>query len=321
MLTYSVAIRTLGLSPDTLRRTLEGVMSQTITPERVIVYIAEGYPRPSFNVGSEEYVWVRKGMLTQRALGYDEIESDVILMLDDDILLSPAAVGRLLISMMTGGYDLLGADVFKNHRMTLWGKAKALITNMVMPHPHGEIAFQLHPSGGFSYISSPGCKVYDSDTVSGPLMMWKKKAFKELDMPAERWIDRHGYPFGEDALISYKARINGYKVGVDFGVEVTNLDARSSSDRYRTDPSRFYTRTLMMTLTWWRMCYKPMGNQSKGSRRALLAGIGKALWLMPVMAATSIITLSHRPMTGFLRAIPDAVKIARDANLPPYKFR
>ena len=96
MLTYSIAIRTLGTAGEKFRQELLSIAAQTVPPERVVVYIAEGYQRPEFSVGKEEYVWVRKGMVAQRALRYDEIKSDCILMLDDDVRLSPDSAAKLL---------------------------------------------------------------------------------------------------------------------------------------------------------------------------------------------------------------------------------
>jgi len=60
MLTYSVAIRTLARNPDTLRRVLESVASQTLRPEKTVVYIGEGHTPPSFRVADEIYVTVPK---------------------------------------------------------------------------------------------------------------------------------------------------------------------------------------------------------------------------------------------------------------------
>jgi len=48
---YSIAIRTLGTAGDKFRRELESLCAQTVQPEKVLVYIAEGYPRPDFTVG------------------------------------------------------------------------------------------------------------------------------------------------------------------------------------------------------------------------------------------------------------------------------
>ena len=83
-LTYSIAIRTLGTGGEKYRILLESITHQSLPPERVLVYIAEGYVIPDFRVGKEEYVVVPKGMARQRILPYDEISSDCILLLDDD---------------------------------------------------------------------------------------------------------------------------------------------------------------------------------------------------------------------------------------------
>ena len=90
-MTYSIAIRTLGTAGEKFRQELESIRAQTLLPDRVLVYIAEGYPRPGFTVGREEYIPVKKGMFTQRALPYDEVTSDCILLLDDDVLLLPGS--------------------------------------------------------------------------------------------------------------------------------------------------------------------------------------------------------------------------------------
>lgn len=46
-MTYSIAIRTLGTGGDNYRRLLRSITAQTVQPERVVVYIAEGYARRS----------------------------------------------------------------------------------------------------------------------------------------------------------------------------------------------------------------------------------------------------------------------------------
>ena len=66
MLSYSVAIRTLGTAGEVFREELLSLGRQTVPPERVMIYIAEGFPRPDFQVGNEEYRWVRKGMMAQQ---------------------------------------------------------------------------------------------------------------------------------------------------------------------------------------------------------------------------------------------------------------
>ena len=58
------------------------------------MYIAEGYQLPNETIGQENYVFVQKGMVAQRALSYDEISTEYILFLDDDLYLPEDAVEK-----------------------------------------------------------------------------------------------------------------------------------------------------------------------------------------------------------------------------------
>lgn len=324
IVTYSVAIRTLGLSPDSLRKVLQGVFSQTVMPEKVIIYIARGYAAPSWRVGYERYVYTDKGMMSQRALPYTELSSDYILMLDDDLVPAPDAAERLLTTAETEHTDLLGADVFQNHRLPAATRLLAAMTSLVTPHYGHDKAFRLRRDGAFSYIGRPQPQFYISDTCGGPLMLWRRESFLRLHAEEEKWIDTLGYAYGEDALLSYKAAANGMKTGIEFRAEVTNLDSRTSSDSYRNDSRRLYIRAKAMFITWWRMCYKPHGNHRRGASGALLGGVLKYLWLTPVMLAFSAVTFSTTPIRAYLRGLRDGYRYVRSdiyLSIPPYIFR
>ena len=43
LLSYSVAIRTLGLAGEAFRRGLQSIAMQTVRPERVVVYVADDF--------------------------------------------------------------------------------------------------------------------------------------------------------------------------------------------------------------------------------------------------------------------------------------
>ncbi len=318
MLTYSVAIRTLGLSRESLTKTLQGVFRQTYAPETVNIYIAEGYEIPDFRVGTERYIYVGKGMMSQRALDYEEIDSDIILMLDDDIYLDSDVAQRMVREMETGSWDLLGADIFACHNLPISLKAKTFLTSLVRPHHSTEIAFRLHPSGAFSYISSPSHTVYPSDTCGGPIMMWRLDSFRSIRATDECWIDRFGFSYGDDALLSYKAKANGLKVGVDFRGGFTNLDAATSSKRYKANPERFYIRSLLITMTWWRMLYKPEENGKHGSIKALTAWVTRSFLTFPSIIGASLASRSLQPLCLHIRGIRDGLSKSRKASLPPY---
>lgn len=143
IMTYSIAIRTLGKNPEVLRKELQSIARQTVQPEKVMVYIAEGYERPAFTIGKEEYVWVKKGMVAQRALEYKEIDSNVILMLDDDVELADDSAERMLKAMEECEADCVAADTFKNQDMSIMQKIVAFVGNGVFPRCDDGWAFKL----------------------------------------------------------------------------------------------------------------------------------------------------------------------------------
>lgn len=301
-LSYSVAIRTLGTAGEIFREELKSIEIQTVAPERVIVYIAEGYSRPDFTIGREEYVWVKKGMMKQRILSYNDIdENDCILMLDDDVLLAPDSAERMLKTLDKNGVDCVGADVFQNHKMSFWKKLYALLTNMVFPHWNSKWAFKIHRNGSFSYNNHPTKSFYWSQSCGGPVMMWRKRAFIRVHLEDELWLEQLGFPYGEDALMSFKLFRNGGRLGVLYDSGIQNLDAGSSSTTFKKSPNRIYVRTKASFMIWWRSCYR-YGTDTAWSR--FLAGCAflfKTIWLLPVMCAAG------RP-GAYLRGLRDGWK-------------
>lgn len=316
-----MAIRTLGMAGEKFRQELLSLHRQTIRPERIAVYIAEGYNRPEFTVGREEYVWVKKGMMAQRALPYDEITSDCLLMLDDDVLLSPDSAERLLLALEHNRADCIGADVFKNHEMSLKSKCYAAITNWVLPHRSATWAFMLHRHGSFSYNHRPVRSFYLSQTCGGPAMLWRKSVFLSLRFEDELWIDRLGFAYGDDALLSYKVYKNGYRLGVLYDSGITNLNAETSSRQFRHGGRRMYIRTFASFAIWWRTCYKTSLSHSLSQTLTATCYAFKALWLLMVAAAATPFILQALPQ--YIRGLVDAWRYVHSASFRasrPYVF-
>jgi GT2 family glycosyltransferase len=298
---YSIAIRTLGTAGEFFRQELESIMLQTVRPERVVVYIAKGYERLADTVGVEEYVWVGKGMVAQRALRYDEISSEFILLLDDDMLLAPDSVERMLRAMKEHDADCVGADVFQNHKMSLKTKFFSAVTNLVFPHWGRKWAFKIHRNGSFSYNNRPKKSYYWSQSCGGPVMMWRKESLRRIHLEDELWLDKLGFAYGDDALESFKLFRNGGRLGVMYDSGIRNLDAGSSSTAFKKSPNRIYVRTKASFMIWWRCCYR-YGTDTAWSRfLAVCAFLFKTIWLLPVMCAAG------RP-GAYLRGLRDGWK-------------
>ena len=97
---YTAVIRTLGKAGEKYQTLLESLLAQTVAPRNIIVYIAEGYDLPKETVGIERYVYVKKGMVAQRALPYDEVETEYILFLDDDLYFPCDGVEKLYETLL-----------------------------------------------------------------------------------------------------------------------------------------------------------------------------------------------------------------------------
>ena len=303
-MTYSVAIRTLGTSPA-LRSELESLHCQTFLPEKILIYIAEGYNRPDFTVGREVYKWVPKGMVRQRALKYEEIDSDYILFLDDDVELAPNTAELLIKAAEDYSADCVGADTFKNQEMSISSKFYAALTNLVFPRSNDQWAFKIHRNGSFSYNNNPEDGFYLSQSCAGPAWLCKKDVFLSLHLEDELWLEILGFPFGEDVLETYKLYRNGFRLGVYYGSGIKNLDAKSSSGVFQKDEKKFYVRSYASFVLWWRMIFDFKGQSLFSSMLSVLSFCFKSIWLLIINIIASLLLRKIKIPYYYVKGIID----------------
>lgn len=320
-MSYSVAIRTLGTAGDAFRRELESLHNQTVVADRILVYIAKGYERPNFQVGREEYIWVKKGMVAQRALEYREVDSDYILLLDDDVELAPDSVERMLNIAKEKDVDCVGADTFQNHKMSLKSKFFAALSNWVLPHYHHNFAFQIHSHGSFSYVSKPNKNFYLSQSCAGPASLWKKSSLLKLHLEDELWLDNLGFSFGDDVVEFYKLYRNRFRLGILFDSGVKNLDAKTSSGLYHKVEKKFYIRSKATFIIWWRLCYDLSVLNSVTKIKAALTFSLKSIWLLGINCAAGLLKLNPRIPLNYLEGLLDGWKFVHSKeykSIPSY---
>ncbi len=323
MLTYSIAIRTLGTGGEKYREELRSIQLQTVRPERVLVYIAEGCTEPVFREGNEEYIPVPRGMMAQRILPYNEISSDCVLMLDDDVRLAPDSAEKLLAALEGQRADCVGADVFRNQEMPLNRRLFAAVTGLVFPHRSRKWAFKLHRNGSFSYNGRPEDLPYLSQTCGGPAQLWRKDAFLRMRMEEELWLDTLPFPYNEDTLMTYKLYRNGGRLCVLYGSGIENLDGATSSAGYKNSMDRIHVRTKASFMVWWRTCYRNGANTCLSRTLAAVAFALKSLWMVLVMAVASVVTLSPRVLPSYFKGMLDgwrSVHAPAFARLGKYVF-
>ena len=303
MLSYSVAIRTLGKNGDFFRRELEEIALQTVQPDKVLIYIAEGYPRPDHQIGKEQYIWVKKGMMSQRLRPYDEIDSDCILMLDDDVVLQPDSVEKLLKTMEKKEASCIGVDTFCTHNLPFSQKVYAAITNLVFPHWSNKWAFKIHYNGSFSYNNYPTKNFYWSQSCAGNAILWRKNVYKQLHFEDELWLDDFPFAYNDDMLESYKVYKNGFKLGIVYNSGIVHLDMKSASKDFRESPDWIKTRTETQYIIWWRTCFKSGDICLLAQIYACLCFIFKTIWLFFVMLGVSLIMNTTYYLKSYLSGL------------------
>ena len=257
---YTAVIRTLGKAGEKYQTLLDSLVSQTIPPKAIIVYIAEGYPIPAETVGIERYVYVKKGMVAQRALRYDEVDTEYMLFLDDDLFLAPDFVS-VLYSQLTGdNADVISPDVFDNaSRPKLVGLMMSLSGRMRPRMNDAVWGYKVMRTAGFSYNSNPVKPTYLSQTNAGPCFFCSKSAFLRTRFEEELWLDDCQYPLGEDQVMFYKMHLFGMKVLTSYNSGIKHLDAGNNRS-VKKEKILIYSDFRFKTIFWHRFIFLPEKN-------------------------------------------------------------
>lgn len=153
---YTAVIRTLGQAGEKYQRTLDSLISQNMPPEEIIIYIAEDYPLPKETCGKERFVTVKKGMIAQRALPYNEVKTEWILFLDDDVYLPVDGVQQLFKAVDVYGAEVVSPDVFDNSARSV--KSEILMTisgRMRARRGDKKWGYKVMRTAGYSYNQTP----------------------------------------------------------------------------------------------------------------------------------------------------------------------
>ena len=227
---YTAVIRTLGKGGDYYQKTLDSLILQSIPPSAIIVYIAEGYALPAETVYQEQYVYVKKGMVAQRALQYTEVKTEYILFLDDDVYLPPTGVETLYHELQQYKGDVISPYVFYNHKKSIKEKIRLAVFGREVCRLCGNRwGFKVLSTAGFSYINNPKKAVYESQTNAGPCFFCRKKDFLNIKYEDELWLDETPYAFPEDQVMYYKMYLSGLKILTSYDSGIVHLDAGSST--------------------------------------------------------------------------------------------
>lgn len=255
---YTAVIRTLGTAGEKYQTLLDSLNNQTIQPKKILVYIAEGYSLPKETIGKEEYIYVKKGMVAQRALNYKEVESKYILFLDDDVFLPEESVEMLYKYLSDNNADVISPDVFYNAGRSFWGKLLMFISGrMKARKDDGLWGYKVMRNSGYSYNNNPKSGVYLSQTNAGPCFFCKKEVFLSIHFEDELWMDKEKYASGDDQVMFYKMYLLGLKQLTWFKSGIKHLDAGTTMKNEEKELKLISSDFRFKTIFWHRFIYKP----------------------------------------------------------------
>ena len=256
---YSVIIRTLGKAGAAYQTTLNSVMQQTIKPIDVLVYIAEGYALPKETVGVEKYVYAPKGMVAQRALKYDEVQTEYCLFLDDDVFLPPDAVAKMYDELIQNEAQVISPCTFENHKTSFKSKVIKMLTGKEVFRIHDDRwAFKVLRTAGFSYNNNPTKLVYESQSNAGPCFLSRKSDFLKINYDEELWLDKTYYALPDDQIMFYKMFKTGLKILTSFDSGVVHLDASTTIANFKEKSLKLIFSEYRNKLIFWhRFIYMP----------------------------------------------------------------
>ena len=259
---YTVVIRTLGIAGEYYQRTLDSLLNQTIQPEAIIIYIAEGYSVPRETIGIERYVYVKKGMVAQRALPYNEINTEYMLFLDDDVFLSPTGVEILYNEMIEHNAQVISPCTFSNHKVSWKSKiVQSLMGKEVTRLLGNRWAYKVLRTGGFSYNNNPVKPVYESTTNAGPCFFCRKSDFLKIRYEEELWLDETPYALPDDQVMFYKMHLCGLKILTSFDSGIIHLDAGSTMQASDEKVLKvIYSEFRNKTIFWYKYLYSQEKN-------------------------------------------------------------
>lgn len=258
---YSVAIRTLGKAGAKYQILLNSLVVQTIRPKQVFVYIAENYPLPQETIGIEKYIYVPKGMVSQRALSYPEIDTEYILFLDDDVYLPVDGVEKLYNALVSRGADVVSPDVFYNAQRSGANKFMMAVSARMWPRKDDKKwAYKVMRSSGYSYNSNPSQDIYESQSNAGPCFFCSKENFLKIRFQDEKWLEHCSYPLGEDQVMFYKMFRTGLKQLTVFNTGIEHMDAGTTLMSEDKERALLYSDFRFKTIFWYRFIFKPERN-------------------------------------------------------------
>lgn len=273
---YCACIRTLGKAGVKYQTLLDSLKSQTVKAKKILVYIPYGYELPKETIGIEQYVRCEKGMVSQRALPFDEVNTEWILFLDDDLYIPEDGVEKLFIGLEDNNGDSISPDIYSVQNMSFGYKVLSTLLSLTPPRKDDGWAFKIQGNGQYTYNNAPRKKVLPTQSAAGACILMRKNVYESIHFQDELWMDSFRYAIGDDLLFSYKIYICGFRELIHYDAGFVHLDAQSG--RVSDDRERYFLGQIALTVVWYRACYALKNESGRYKMKALLSYILISLW-------------------------------------------
>ena len=258
---YCVAIRTLGTAGAKYKALLDSINVQTVLPKKIFVYLPYGYEEPGETIGVEHIIRCEKGMVAQRSLPFEDIDTEYVLFCDDDMYLPPQFVERILECIEKDGADCIVPDIYQPQKMSLFSRGLSTLYNSTLPRKDDGWALKIRRNVGYSYNVNPQYDFLPTETGPGGCLFCNMTAFRNIHFEEERWLDKFLFASFEDQLFLYKLRLANYNVFMYYNSGIKHLDAKATT-RPNVKKRMFYKKKIQYVV-WYRTIYDIENNGEK----------------------------------------------------------
>lgn len=253
---YSVVIRTTGKAGEKYQKLLDSIDNLVPKPVEVLVVLPEGNEKPSELLGYETFLFVKKGMISQRIEGLNACKTKYALFCDDDVSFDKEFVQKLY-SPVEAGYCKFSAGPLYSFLPSKGINALICTVNAsAMPTLFKKNRYcSVLRSSGYSYNRHLKNKklYYETQSIAWTCFFAEIEAFRNLKLEEECWLDSHNYSALDDQTMFYKAWLMNYKTIVVADAYYIHLDAKTSFKGNRDNA--IYSLSFNRFIFWHRFIF------------------------------------------------------------------
>ncbi len=313
MCNYSIYVRTLGKGGEKYAQLLKSIQNQTIPPRKVVIVLPYGYEPPKERLGYEIFEFSQKGMLQQRIYAIYHVETEYILLLDDDVSFENSFVEKLYATIKKANADCAIAPLTndRQHQRKLSNFIGRITRTQIIRNEDTPFYIEINRLGGYS-IQKELCpnKVYYTQSAHGSHCFIKSKCIQNIHFEEELWLEKSGYALPDDQVMFYKIFKHGYKIAVCTNSNFYHLDA-ASTGRIDRKIKLFYAKSHNFLIFWYKFIYKDEKkyiNRLKDKIAITYRIISEFIFLV---IPTTLVYFTHSYIVSYVKGLKDGIKAIR----------